>query len=346
MASYVKIKSPTGYAYFEETPNGLSANIRPEVYQQLTTGQIQATEQAPTQATPTATRFANPNPTPSTPQPTLPAPQPAPGGDLVSFSSALNQAVNLARQNRNQWAMQFLGDKIPSGALPASSFGDILANVNRASSNFTEPLVKSAEDAFKEVQSKAEKERNSIRDLAITALQNNASQDTVDAILNSKTLDSAISIAGTALNKKSSLDIRTIGGKLVSVDPKTGETKVVFDGGGVDDSGGGTNVGDNEDVDTYAQRLNAGQITPTNIPQKIRGQVLSRAKDFAKTSLKDDVQTAKTSNDYGTREDLIIKLQGAYPEFSKEEISTEVYGGITDQPAEVHASFFNRLFGR
>src|SRR3990167_2318101 len=54
----------------------------------------------------------------------------------------------------------------------------------------------------------------------------------------------------------------------------------------------GSSSGDgsiSSDIDSYAQRLNAGQIDPSNVPQDIRGQVLTRAKSFAEVDLAEDI---------------------------------------------------------
>ncbi len=97
------------------------------------------------------------NPAPGAPTPTLPVgPVPSPyqlpaagasGGKsspLLDFAGALEQAVNLARQHRNEAAGAIMAPH--QGTASASDFNGILGNMNAASDKTSEALIKKAND--------------------------------------------------------------------------------------------------------------------------------------------------------------------------------------------------------
>lgn len=92
-----------------------------------------------------------PSPSSGTPQPspiqpdnlTLPN-TPTDQAPILTFSDKLNQAVNLARKNRNA---QSLGMMKPfQGTLAASDFNSILGNFNAASDNTAQDLINTAKE--------------------------------------------------------------------------------------------------------------------------------------------------------------------------------------------------------
>ena len=116
---------------------------------------------------------------------------------------------------------------------------------------------------------------------------------------------------------------------------------------GTGDEDGGE---DEDEIDSYARRLNSGELKISNIPANVRGQVLTRAKDFAVEDLSEDIAIG---NSQGlTREQLIDQLGPAYSEFSKQEIRDKVYEQIPDRPSGDEqpeeqgflGSFFSNLF--
>lgn len=89
-------------------------------------------------------------------------------------------------------------------------------------------------------------------------------------------------------------------------------------------------AGKEQEINIYARQLMAGTILPSNVPSKIRGEVLVKQTEFIKEDLRNDILMAKDRRDYVTKEELIDRLAVLYKEISKEEISTEVYGLIPD----------------
>ncbi len=90
----------------------------------------------PTVSQPTGTVVIPPSTTPTIPnQPTNPA------NNLVDYKNTLNQAVQLARDKRNELMLRFMGTVAPSGTMAASDFNSILANMNKASDITTEKAL-------------------------------------------------------------------------------------------------------------------------------------------------------------------------------------------------------------
>lgn len=152
---------------------------------------------------------------------------------LSAFSSALEDAVSLARNKRQSKDLDFLGGVIPKGAVSAGTFTGLLANLNQASTNFTDPLVKGAMESAQADENARLEQANSIRDLALSLVQSGTSQEVVQGILQAKDLDSAIGMAAGAMSAKGKLKTEQIGTKLVQYDPNDpeGTVRVLFDGG-------------------------------------------------------------------------------------------------------------------
>lgn len=171
----------------------------------------------------------------------------APKADRVSsmqnFSAAINKAVTLARNQRNDKSLDLVGNYIKPGSVSASSFTSLLGDINSASDRFTEPLVTDALSAASSDQKSLEDERNSIRDLALKLVESGAKNETVQGVLNAPNLDAAIGMAAGSLNALTKdADIRSVGRQLVRVDPATGKAEVIFTGAS-DSSGGSGGTG-------------------------------------------------------------------------------------------------------
>lgn len=153
---------------------------------------------------------------------------------ISAFSSALEDAVSLARNKRQSKDLDFLGGVIPKGAVSAGTFTSLLSNLNQASSNFTDPLVQGAIESAQADENARLEQANSIRDLALSLVQSGTSQEVVQGILQAKDLDSAIAMASGAMNAKGKMKTEQIGTKLVQYDPNDpeGTVRVLFDGGG------------------------------------------------------------------------------------------------------------------
>jgi hypothetical protein len=162
---------------------------------------------------------------------------------LQNFSSALQDAIGMAREKRQNKDLDFLQGKIPKGAVTAGQFTGLLANLNQASESFARPLASEAiefarmdqEQVIKEQEfqrEQQEKQRQDIRDLALTVVENGGSNEIVNGILNSKDLDSAIGMAAGALNTKSKMNVEKVNDQLVTYDPADpeGTLKVIFNG--------------------------------------------------------------------------------------------------------------------
>lgn len=152
---------------------------------------------------------------------------------ISAFSSALEDAVSLARNKRQSKDLDFLGGVIPKGAVSAGTFTSLLSNLNQASSNFTDPLVQGAMESAQADENARLEQANSIRDLALSLVQSGTSQEVVQGILQAKDLDSAIAMASGAMNAKGKMKTEQIGTKLVQYDPNDpeGTVRVLFDGG-------------------------------------------------------------------------------------------------------------------
>lgn len=176
---------------------------------------------------------------------------------MTNFAGALNKAVSLARKQRQSADLDLLGKHIQPGSVSASTFTSLLSDINTASNSYSEPLVTEALDAAKV----EEETRQSVRDLALELARGGANKETIDGILNAPDVDSAMSMAAGALTTLSNAEVRQVGSQLVTVDPKTGEVKVIYsapEGGGGSSTGffksGGLSI-PNTDIGEGAQML-------------------------------------------------------------------------------------------
>lgn len=134
--------------------------------------------------------------------------------------------------------------------------------------------------------------------------------------------------------------IQDVGGRTVRFGFDQAGNKVSQVDLGSSTSGGTTPTG-SEEIDSYARSLNAGQINISSVPSKVRAQVLTKAKEYARNDLIEDIAQAKTQGI--NREQLIAQLKNAYPEFSTEEISQAVYSGIPDVQQQESGGWINSV---
>lgn len=159
--------------------------------------------------------------------------------NTVALSRALNLAVNSARKARQNQELDFLGGVLPGGleggSISASTFGSLLGNLNRASTQFTQPLLSDVMGAVEADQKMLEDNQNSIRDLALSLVENGASKEAVQGVLNAPDVDSAIGMAAGVLQADNSDQvIEKVGSTLVTYDPADpqGTIKTLFDASG------------------------------------------------------------------------------------------------------------------
>lgn len=219
------------------------------------------------------------------------APTPSKPQDRVSgytrLSAALQEAVNLGRQQRQSAELDFLKGAIPEGAVTAGKFTGLLRNLNQASTNFTEPLVDSVLAESARINEDIRANQDAIRDLTLTMIDNGASQESINSILSfSETgdIDSALRVAASAINVGGSgkRKVEKVGSNLVSYDPADPDntTQVMF--AAPSGSGGGGSTGGNTGF------FNSGSI---RIPDSDLGELSielndSRGDDgFANTDL-------------------------------------------------------------
>lgn len=220
-------------------------------------------------------------------------PEPTKKGGLASFSAALNEAVTVARAQRQNAELDLVGGLIPKGAVSASQFTGLLANLNQASNQFSAPVVESAISFAESEQKSIEEEKSAIRDLALSVVEAGGKTEIVNGILQATDLDSAIGMAAGALNATGKLKVEKVGSTLVQYDPADpeGTMKVLFGSG----SGtGGTSSGGAVDAVSGFDFMDA---TMSDVKVKAKQ---SFAPGFANTLINDltDEQLRLFLNDY------------------------------------------------
>ena len=124
---------------------------------------------------------------------------------ISNFGAALNVAIDKGRQQRKDTTLDFMNGVVPPGALPASSFAQVLKQFNNSSAPMEATLMEGAMDFAAEQEKIKVDTQNSIRQLALDVGKNGGSQDMVNAIsalVESGDIDAAIKIGATALAKK------------------------------------------------------------------------------------------------------------------------------------------------
>jgi hypothetical protein len=128
-----------------------------------------------------------------------------PASRINVFSSALNTAIDEARQQRKDSVLDFAGGVIPPGALPASSFAGVLSAFEGNAAPIEDSLLDGALGFAMQEEERKAKTKSEISDLALKVGINGGSQDTVNAILalmESGDIAAAVKIAATGLAKK------------------------------------------------------------------------------------------------------------------------------------------------
>lgn len=244
MARFKKIDTAKGPAFFEETGAGLSAVTDSETLNKLRSGEISFDEEE--QIAGGARRFApdiqdssSPPPEPDIPDQSQSEPQ---GGqsdfsipdatgsssnELLEFANILSSATELARKKRNEQGLGVLQDFVPEGAVPASDFGSVLSNLNRAGSQFASNLTSQALDI-------EESQRSQKRDLAIDAINAGATRDQIQSILNAESDEQALGATAAVMNEVTSDDFSffSTSDGLAKVNQDTGEVEFVSGSGG------------------------------------------------------------------------------------------------------------------
>lgn len=77
---------------------------------------------------------------------------PITSGGLMSFKDTLNQAIQLAKEERNKSSLGFMAGVAPRGTMMASDFNSILSNLNTASDTTTKEALKLATPTYKTEQ--------------------------------------------------------------------------------------------------------------------------------------------------------------------------------------------------
>lgn len=118
-----------------------------------------------------------------------------PTSRLLSFSSALNTATDIAKKKRLEFQASVLNDGVAPGVRNASDFTGILRGVNDVDSSFVKPLVSTALDVAKSTG-------DDVAAIAKTAAQKGAPKSVIDAILSTDNLGDALSSAGSYIQNK------------------------------------------------------------------------------------------------------------------------------------------------
>jgi len=170
---------------------------------------------------------------------------------INNFSSALNTAIDHARQQRKDKTMDFMHGVVPPGALPATSFAGVLSAFNTDSSPLESTLINSASNhAIAQEENKAKIEadalqskkdtQNSIRELALAVGKAGGKQEVIDglaALVESGDIDAAIKVAAASLSATDK-EIRQLGNNLVRI-TEDGQVEVIYSA--PESSGGGGN---------------------------------------------------------------------------------------------------------
>lgn len=171
---------------------------------------------------------------------------------VTNLSAAMNTAIGMARNQRQDQTLDLVGGLVPEGALPASSFASVLDSFNRSSAPIENTLLSGAvnnaadqeERAFKmqlDERDRIIENQSSIRNLATTVAENGGDAATINSVLSfadTGDVDAAIKAAAAYLNTKSKNEVRQVGSNLVSIDDD-GNVNVLYSA----PSGGGGGTG-------------------------------------------------------------------------------------------------------
>lgn len=125
---------------------------------------------------------------------------------ILQFADTINQATNLARNKRQALVLDELGKRVPTGALPASSFGDVLSDFEAASSRSSEPLLKQATDIIENEGKGNEDLANDLQSLQIKLAEAGAPESLLTKIPQYGTYSEALLAAAPYLKKTDKVD--------------------------------------------------------------------------------------------------------------------------------------------
>lgn len=303
-------------AQIQKTKDAISAKggFTEEGLTKATSSLKTANEKLSSSATKAGYSVPKPTPTPQVAAPVAPQPKPqfnSPterAGNYSNLSAALQNAINLGRAQRQSAELDFLGGVIPEGAVSAGTFTGLLSNLNKASNQFTQPLTEQVLEFARDEQDFVRNQQNDIRDLALSMVQNGASQEAVAGVLNAGDIDSAISMAAGTLNTSSKETIEKVGSNLVAYD-EDGNTRVLFAGGS---SGGGGGGGGTPGVNSGVFNSGAIQVSDQEIGQLSSRLEQSRGEDgYANTEIFVDAFNAWVSRG-GLPQDFFKQLDPDY----------------------------------
>jgi len=88
--------------------------------------------------------------------------------DFTNFTVAVNKGIDMARQQRQDMVLDTVGGMAPAGALPASSFASVIDQFNRSAAPIQSEMIGAALDERQNETDRLEKNKNSIRELALS----------------------------------------------------------------------------------------------------------------------------------------------------------------------------------
>lgn len=243
---------------------------------------------------------------------------------FTRLSTALNSAVDKARQKRQDSTLDYLKGTIPKGALSAGSFSSVVNAFNQSAAPVASTFAQGALDFAQIEEQRKQKNISDIRNLGVSLIENGAKSEDVKTILrfteNGDINGAMTAAAGILSNLPKSKDFsyfNTDDG-IVQLDKSTGETKVVFGGGttpGTSSTGGDESTLGGKDsvfVDNSGNEFNLG--TSSGI-----AKFKAEHPEFSRSDIKAflDEQTGLTT---GSIDSLLE--EGGFPKDEKSGAST------------------------
>lgn len=196
---------------------------------------------------------------------------------IMQFNSVLESVLAMARQRRHGDSLKTLMEGgFTAGNVDPGTMARLLNNLeSRAGADFTN-LFNTTSQGFADVREEERaireakvNERDQIRDLALSVVENGGSKESVNAILQLNNLDDAIAAAAGALQSTAGdgREIRQLGSDLVAVDSE-GNVEVLYSAGGSESGAGETVLRSIPGGGTAAIQLDA-QGNPVGDPQTV-----------------------------------------------------------------------------
>jgi len=158
---------------------------------------------------------------------------------VTKLTSGLESALAEARSQRQDSTLDMMGGIIPTGALPATSFASVLNSMNRSAAPLEASLTNQALDFAQQEQQNLADEKNQVRDLALSYIEQGGDQAGVSAILANTDIDNALGVTAGLMKSivKDDFEIRQVGSNLLKVDAE-GNIETLFSAN--ETSGGST----------------------------------------------------------------------------------------------------------